>query len=63
MFVLYSVRVLPMPLAHHSSLCDAPTMLQVGQSHYSPSGTGLTAMSPRPFALGRRRWDDDRWRN
>ena len=63
MFLPYQVRALLMPLAHHSSLCDAPTMLQVGQSHYSPPGTAIPAMSPHDFALGRRRLDDDGWRN
>lgn len=63
MFGLYSVRALPMSLAHHSSLCDAPTMLEVRQSHYSPSGTDFAAMSTHDIALARRRLDNDRWRN
>ena len=63
MFFPHPVRALPMPLAHHSPLCDAPTMLQVRQSHYSPPGTIIAAMSPRHFALGRRRLDDDGWGN
>ena len=64
MFTLYSVRAIPMSLAPHLSLCDAPTMLEVRrQSHYPPSESGSTDMSPRPFLLGVWRSDYDRWRN
>lgn len=63
MFGSPSIRALPMSLAHHFSFCDAPTMLEVGQSLYPPSGTSFAAMSPPSFALDRRRVGNDRWRN
>ena len=55
------INAIPMSLAPHFSLCNAPTMLEVrGQSHYSPSRTDLAAMPLYHFPLGRRRLDHGR---